>query len=140
MPNSKTRQRQREKPLKELRNAALRAANCAAEEIEPRPSQQAIQHAADEIFWFSNPWCPEFHDAPLPSQRGDLRVEYARTRLTDPRGTNPVQVARDLAASPFSEIPVGNYVIGHPAHDSLPYQETHRAFRSMLVRKGRLKP
>lgn len=140
MPNSRKQQRRREKPLKELRRACWFAAKKAAKLIEPHPSEEAIRIVAGELFRLSNPWCPGFHDAPLPSQRSDLRFEYAFIRLSDMDGTDPDQVARQLQATPDSRAASGPYTIGDPLPDRPPYADTHRAFKSLLLRKRQLRP
>lgn len=140
MPKSRTKQRLREKPLKNLRWVCRRASERGAEQIEPRPSPQAIRKIACELFRFANPWCHGFHDAPIPSQRLDLMIEYARRRFSDTEGSFPTHIARELQALPDSD-PTGSYYrIGDPLPSFTPYNEVRRAFRSLLIRKGQLDP
>ena len=139
MQNLKTRQRRREKALKELKRVCLFAATRAAEQLEPRPSKEAIRQVAKEMFWLADPWYRGFHDAPLPSQRGDLRIEYALRRLADMDGTTPSDLARELQATPDSHDLVRRpYRIGDPMPGRPSYAETFRAFRSVHKRKGDL--
>lgn len=137
MPSSMTRRRRREKPLDRLNRAIRSNVQQAAAELVMAPDPGVVRQVEREILRYSNPWCPGFPDAPLPSHRHDLQIEFARRRLQDFRGTAPDDLARELQATPDSQGPSrGPYRIGDPLPGRPTYPETFQAFKS--VRKRRL--
>lgn len=138
MPISKQRQREVEKPLDELRSVIRHDVRIAAALLGLKPPTNVLRRIEDELFGFANPWCSGFHDSPLPSQRGDLRVEYARQRIADMEGTVPQDLARQIQVTPDAEHPCrGSFRLGDPLPGYPSYGKTFKAFKSVHKRKDR---
>lgn len=136
MPDSRKRQRKREKPLKRLTRAIRVTVDRAASEATETPDPGAVKQIEREIWRYSSPWCPGFPDAPLPSHRDDLHFEYAKRRLQDFRGTSPDDLAKELQATPDSQgHSCGRYRVGEPLPGRPTYGETFQAFKSVKRRK-----
>lgn len=136
MPDSRKRQRRVEKPVFKLTKRRVRHSvlTVAMEEPDAHPPE-VLRQVEKEILYFTDSECPGFEYAPLPSDRGDLRIEYARIRLDDFEGTIPEEVARDLQPTPeeMDEIRRCREVIDHKPR----YEDSERAFRSLHARKRR---
>ena len=136
MPDSKKRQRQIEKqPLKELKREARRTVLFVSLEYGQPLASEVLRLVANEVFRYGDSDCPGFAQAPLPSDRGDLRKEYARRRLDDFQGTHPDEVIQQVLLTPQGQAGPG------PRRSAISHQpsaaRTRRAFRSLHARKGR---
>ena len=124
MPDSRKRQRRIEKqPLKELRRDIKRTVIAVSMEYQDPPPADQLEQIARELFRFADPFAPGFDDAPVPSDRGDLRKEYVRSRLDDFPGTTAGEVTAELLEVPW-------------APSSSP-PKARKAFRSVHRRKER---
>ena len=69
-------------------------------ECEQPHAPEVLAQVANEVFGYADADYPGFAEAPLPSDRGDLRNEYARRRLDDFHGTHPDEVIRQVLLTP----------------------------------------
>lgn len=135
MPDSKKRQRKREKPLKELRRAIEADFDRAASDHHAEADPAMRKRICGEVFKLSDPLLPGFHEAALPSYRGDLRRDFIRRRLDgEGEGEDLWRLAREYMPIPDGWAPSGRFTIGHPPGPS--YDNTWRAFRSLRSRMG----
>lgn len=136
MPNSLIRQRKRQKPLKELRRAIRADIDLVCQQMAVTLSARLRRDLEDEIFRLSDPFCPGYMEAPLPSHRGDLRRRYIRLCLTSRPGDPPPEevAAPWLVPIPTQGCPPGRRVLGYPAGPR--YDDACRAFRYRRRRKG----